>query len=82
MEFFSSSADDTCEYSFSTLNCSWNHLREFSWFSGRQGADALQHKGTHAVILIFFFNHDIVGLRVGVIDLHVFSTVFLNLGLV
>ena len=82
MEFFSSSAAHACEYSFSTLNHSWNHLREFGWFSGRQRVDALQCKGTLAVILIFFFNHDIIGLGVGVIDLHVFSAVFLNLGLI
>ena len=82
MEFFSSSADRTCEYGFGTLNYSWNHSREFGWFSGRQGADVLWHKGTLAVILIFFFNRDIVGLGVGVIDLHVFSAVFSNLGLI
>ena len=82
MEFFSSSVDHTCEYSFGTLNHSWNHSREFSWFSGRQGADMLRRKGTLAVVLIFFFNCDIVGLRAGVIDLHVFSGVFSNLSLI
>ena len=82
MEFFSSSVDHACEYSFGMLNHSWNHLREFGWFSGRQGADVLRCKGILAVILIFFFNHVIVGLRVGVIDLHVFSAEFLNLGLI
>ena len=82
MEFFSSSADRACEYGFGMLNHSWNHSREFSWFSGRQGADALRCKGTLAVILIFFFNCDIVGFGVGVIDLHVFSAVFSNLSLI
>ena len=82
MEFFSSSADRACEYGFGMLNHSWNHSREFGWFSGRQGVDALRHRGTLAVIFIFFFNRDIVGLGVGVIDLHVFSAVFLNLGLI
>ena len=72
MEFFSSSVDRTSEYGFGTLNCSWNHSREFGWFSGRQGADTLRRRGTLAVVLIFFFNGDIVGLGVGVIDLHVF----------
>ena len=82
MESFCSSVDRACEYGFSTSNRSWNHSREFGWFNGRQGVDALQRKGILAVVLIFFFDHDIVGLRVGVIDLHVFSTVFLNLGLI
>ena len=82
VEFFSSNADCACEYGFGTLNCSWNHLREFGWFSGRQGADVLWCRGTLAVVLIFFFNHDIVGLGEGVIDLHVFSAVFSNLGLI
>ena len=42
----------------------------------------LRRRGTLTVVLIFFFNHDIVGLGVGVIDLHVFSAVFSNLGLI
>ena len=82
VEFFSSSADHACEYGLGTLNCSWNHSREFSWFSGRQGADVLQHKGILAVVLIFFLNRDKVGFGVGVIDLHVFSVKFSNLGLI
>ena len=82
MEFFSSSVDHACEYGFGTSNHSWNHSREFSWFSGRQGADVLQHKGTLTIVLIFFFNRDIVGRGVGVIDLHVFNAVFSNLGLI
>ena len=82
MEFFSSSVDHACEYSFGTLNHSWNHLREFSWFSGRQGVDMLWRSSTLTVILIFFFNCDIVGLGVGVTDLHVFSVMFSNLGLI
>ena len=82
MEFFSSSVDHACEYGFGTSNRSWNHSREFGWFSGRQGVDMLWRKGILAVILIFFLNCDIVGLGVGVIDLHVFSAVFSNLGLI
>ena len=42
----------------------------------------LQCKGILAVILIFFFNCDIVGLGVGVIDLHVLWAEFSNLGLI
>ena len=82
MESFCSNVDRACEYGFGTLNRSWNHSREFGWFSGRQGVDALWHRGTLAVVLIFFFNRDIVGFGVGVIDLHVFSGVFSNLSLI
>ena len=82
MEFFSSNADRACEYGFGMLNHSWNHLREFGWFSGRQGVDALWRKGTLAVVLIFFLNRDRVGFGVGVTDLHVFSAVFSNLSLI
>ena len=70
-EFLSSSADQACEYSFSILNQSWNHSREFGWFRGRQGVNTLPCRGTLAVILIFFFNLDMVGLGLGVTDLHV-----------
>ena len=82
MESFCSNADRTCEYGFSTLNRSWNHSRELGWFSGRQGVDVLRRKGILAVVLIFLFNRDKVGFGVGVIDLHVFSAVFSNLGLI
>ena len=71
MEFFSSSVDHACEYDFGVLNHSWNHSREFSWFSGRQGVNMLRHRDTLTVVLIFFFNLDMVGLGLGVTDFHV-----------
>ena len=81
-EFLSSSADCACEYNFGILNQSWNHSREFSWFSRRQGVDALQHRGILTVVLIFFFNLDMVGLGLGVTDLQVLWSEFSYLGLI